>query len=240
MNLLDGADQTPDTTNEREAIIQKWKDKPVEDLLNAKAESDLYVKTLERQKDELREMFLQAKEELTAKAKFEDYIDQMRNTQNHQIAPPPANEDSHKYDPKEVETLILQKIQDTERTKTERENFNKVQSKLKEKYGSNYASILKDQQSVLGLADEEINGLAKKSPEAFFRLMGLNETYQDTFQAPPRSGQRNDQFSPKGAPKRDYNYYQELKKTNPMLYLDPKIQVQMDKDSQALGEAFFS
>jgi hypothetical protein len=38
--------------------------------------------------------------------------------------------------------------------------------------------------------------------------------------------------------KRTWAYYQELKKTNPKLYLDPKISVQMDKDAIALGDAF--
>jgi hypothetical protein len=37
---------------------------------------------------------------------------------------------------------------------------------------------------------------------------------------------------------RTWAYYQELKKTNPKLYLDPKIAAQMDKDAIALGDAF--
>src|SRR5882762_396010 len=89
--------------NERDEIAAKWKDKPLEELLKAKIDSDLYIKTIERQKDEMRDDLLKTREELLTKAKFEDYIDQMKNTNNLQVAPPLANEESHKYDPKEIE-----------------------------------------------------------------------------------------------------------------------------------------
>jgi hypothetical protein len=49
---------------------------------------------------------------------------------------------------------------------------------------------------------------------------------------------RSDSFAPK-SDKRTYSYYENMRKTNPNLYLDPKISIQMDKDAQALGEAFF-
>jgi hypothetical protein len=77
-----------------------------------------------------------------------------------------------------------------------------------------------------------------KSPEAFFRVMGLERRKpSDPFQAPPQQRAANDNFAPK-VQRRDWNYYQELKKTNPLMYLDPKISVQMEKDAQELGAAF--
>jgi hypothetical protein len=236
MNLLDGADQTPD---ERDELLNKWKDKPQEEVLKAKVEADLHIKALEREKAELREMYLSQREELLAKAKFEELIDQMKSpTTNLPVANTPAKEVEKPYDPKDIETLFDQKLSAYERQKTEAENFNRVQSKLMDKYGSNYASVLKDQQNSLGLSVEEINGLAKKSPEAFFRMMGLNDAPKNsTYQAPPRTNQRNDSYAPK-VQVRDYNYYQELKKTNPKLYLDPKISLQMERDAQELGDRF--
>lgn len=40
--------------------------------------------------------------------------------------------------------------------------------------------------------------------------------------------------------KRTWDHYAELKKTNPKLYLDPKISKQMHDDALALGEGFFN
>jgi len=236
MNLLDGADQ-PD---ERAEILNKWKDKPLEELLKAKVESDLYIKTLEKQKDELRDDYLKQREELLAKAKFEELIDRYEKAPRETpVANTPANEESHKYDPKAIEDLIENKIKQTKVVERETENFRKVQDKLKERYGDNYTTILKEQQSTLGLSTDDVNALAKKSPEAFFRIMDLNKQSEGSFQTPPRSGQRNDNFAPKGQTKRDYNYYQELKKANPKLYLDKQIAVQMHNDVISMGEAAF-
>jgi len=237
-NLFD-VNPTNDDINLRDELAAKWKDKPADEVLKAKIESDLYIKTLERQKDEMRQMYLQQNEELKAKAKFEELIDRFEKApRDLQVASPPANEDQPKFNPDEYRKIASETYQELERSKIESDNFRKVQNKLQDKYGSNYANILKDQQTTLGLSDTDVNTLAKKSPEAFFRMMGLNEQARETFQTPVRGSQRNDSFAPKGAPKRDWNYYMEMKKSNPNAFLDPKIQVQMHNDAIELGEAF--
>jgi len=238
-NLFEALPADPQDVSLREEITNKWKDKPIEELLKAKVESDLYIKSLERQKDELRDDYLKQRDELLTKAKFEEYINQMKTLNDGQVTEPKVNEVSEpKYDPKEIESLVLNKINETKKIEKETENFNVVQSKLKERFGNNYQQVLREQQLNLGLSDNDVNDLAKKSPEAFFRMMNLNQDRQDTFQTPPRNNHRSDTFAPK-VQKRDYNYYQELKKTNPRLYLDPKIAVQMHNDAVEQGEAFF-
>jgi hypothetical protein len=237
MTDLFAEDHQPDLRAEIEA---KWKDKPLDEVLKAKIESDLYIKTLERQKDELRTDYLKQREELLAKAKFEELIDRYEKApKDLLVAPPQANEESPKYNPKDVEDIVLKKIQESKISDIETQNFHKVENKLRERFGDNFKSVLKEQQATLGLSTEDVNALAKKSPEAFFRIMDLNEHKAENFQAPPRSNQRNDNFAPKGQPKRDYAFYQEMKKTNPKLYLDKQIAVQMHNDVISMGEAAF-
>ena len=234
-NLFETGNDQP---NERDELLTKWKDKPAEEVLKAKIEADLHIKALEREKAELRQMYAEQREELLAKAKWDEYLDRVTKPENLPVANTPANEVTPKqFDPKEIESLFDQKLTQYEAQKTERENFNKVQTKLRERFGDNFTSVLKDQQAALGLSVEDVNTLAKKSPEAFFRMMGLNDQPRSDYQSPPRSVQRNDSFAPK-TQRRDWNYYQELKKTNPLLYLDPKIAVQMEKDAAELGDAF--
>lgn len=234
------AGQTPsdDTPALRDELLNKWKDKPAEELLKAKIEADLHIKTLEREKSEMYDMYKSQREELLAKAKFEEYIDQLR-------APPVTpvtdtivkSEQPKPFDPTEIENLFDRKLSAYEAQKRESENFGKVQSKLRERFGDNYATALKDQADSLGLTSEAVNNLIKQSPEAFFRMLGLNDNNRSDFQAPPRNNKRNDSFAP-SVVKRDWNYYQNLKKTNPMIYLDPKISAQMERDAQELGSAF--
>lgn len=235
MNLLDGADHN---TDPREEILNKWKDKPAEELLKAKVEADLHIKTLEREKAEQYDMYKKLYEESQTKAGLQDLIDQIKKEKEIQVALPKANEVTEpKMDENKLRDLFKEEISSYEKTKKEVENFGKVQSKLKEKLGSNYASSLQDHYAQLGLSNDEMNALAKRSPEAYFRVLGLNDTRQEDYTGAPRSSLRNDSFAPKTV-KRDYAYYQELKKTNPMLYLDPKIASQMEKDYQELGDAF--
>jgi len=233
------SDQTPSDPNAiREQLENKWKDKSPEELVKKAVEADLHIKQLEREAAEKYDMYRQQHEELVTKAKFEEYIQQMKSLQEAPVALPPVNSDQPKpIDTTEIETLFDRKLSDYETKKRESENFGRVQSKLRERFGDNYATVLKDQQANLGLSAEQVNSLAKSSPEAFFRMFGLNETQRMDYQTPPRNTQRNDSFAPRTV-KRDWSYYQNLKKTNPMLYLDPKISAQMERDAQELGSAF--
>ena len=68
--------------------------------------------------------------------------------------------------------------------------------------------------------------------------MGLDQQPMiDTFQAPPRATQRSDSFAPKST-KRTWSYYQDLKKSDPKAYNNPKTIVQMHKDYAELGSTF--
>ena len=81
--------------------------------------------------------------------------------------------------------------------------------------------------------------MARKRPKALLKILGVDrEPRQDSFQSPPQNQRRSDGFAPRGAQKRTWAYYQELKKANPQLYFDPKIAVQMQKDAIELGEVF--
>lgn len=234
MNLLDGADQSPDG---REEIFAKWKDKPQAELLEAKVNADLHIKTLEREKAEQYDMYKKLYEEQQTKAGLQDLIDQLKKEKETQVALPSANEVKEPtLDMTKMKDLFKEEFSAYETQKREVENFGKVQAKLKEKFGNNYANTLVDQYNQLGLSNDDMNTVAKKSPEAYFRMLGLTDNPRSDYTI-PRNSMRNDSFSPKTV-KRDYQYYQELKKTNPMLYLDPKIAVQMEKDAQELGAAF--
>jgi len=134
MNLLDApADQG--NSNERDEITAKWKDKPQDELLKAKVESDLYIRTLERQKDELRNDYIAQREELLAKAKFEDLVDRLQNPER-QVTPPIVNDtEKPPMDLKEIEAVVLNKIKENKLAEKQSDNFTQVQNKLQERFG---------------------------------------------------------------------------------------------------------
>lgn len=251
-NLLTGDDNSPTIDPDKDYLPEligvggKFYDPDEKQahkaLARGKVEADLYIKTLTGRLDELRADYLKVRDENLATAKLQELINQMETKQKNSSSEPPLAKDEDKpgYDAKDIETIVNNKIKENKLVEKQMENFNIVSAKLKEKYGSNSAAILKEQANILGLTDDDVNVLARKSPEAFFRTMGLNEPDRsdNNFQTPPQSSRRADSFAPK-TQKRTWSYYQELKKKDPKIYHDPKISVQMQKDVIELGEDVF-
>src|SRR5678815_2601198 len=125
-NLLD---QTNDNQPEQidpnkdyltELVGEGKKFKSPQELARGKYEADQYVRTLERQKDELRSDYLKLKDEQAARAKLEDLIDQWSNKQQSSSDNTQANEQQTTkpvIDSKEIESLVSSKIQEHELTK---------------------------------------------------------------------------------------------------------------------------
>lgn len=231
-------DQTKDYL--LELVGEGKKFKTVQDLARGKYEADVHIGILEKTQDQLRADYLKLNEESQARAKLQELVDQLKVPQKQPTnsEQPLANVDNTKP-PVDFDSLINSKMEARELSKKQAGNFKIVQDKLMERFGSNYQTVLKQQSAELQLTSDYVNDLARRSPEAFFRTMGLNEPERkDNFQPPFKSNQRSDSFNQKGSQKRTWAYYQELKKTNPKLYYDPKIVVQMDKDYQDLGKVF--
>lgn len=222
--------------SEREELLSKWKDKSKEEILEAKINSDLFVKTLTKRQDDISKDYLEARKQLDAQASLQELVDKLSQKTTSNSAPPNANEgtESHKPEPIDMDKRVRELIEETRRVERQTANANLVQSKLKERFGNSYQSVLRD----TGLSEKQINEIAGDSPEAIFRLVGLDSAPKENFQAPPKNAQLPS-FAPRGQTKRDWIYYQELKKTDPKLYLDPKIAVQMHNDAVEQGEAFY-
>lgn len=241
--LLDQSNtvQTDPNKNYLEELVGEGKKfKTPEDLARGKYEADQMISHKNQQFDQLREDYLKLREEYTSRAKLEDLVDQLAqrqlassesNTQNTNEASKPS------IDPKEIESLVSSKIQEFELSKKQTENFNQVRSRLSERYGNNYQSVLKEQIEQLGLTEMFVNDLARNHPQVLYKTLGLDQPKSsEQFQAPPRS-QRNDSFAP-STQKRTWSYYQKMRKENPKLWLDNKTQTQMLKDRVELGDAF--
>lgn len=225
--------------NERTDLYNKWKDKSLDEVIKAKVESDLFIKTQNARLDDLRNDYLKLREEATAKVSLQDLIarqeqllanpDRTVTTQTEETKP--------SLKPEDIEALLEQKFTQRDKLSKETENFNFVKAKLKEMYGDKASEVLKQRMDTLGLDQAFTDDLARSHPQVFLKTFGVEETYRQQDTAPPRSSQRQTSFAPT-VQKRDWNFYQEMKKTNPRMYLDPKIAIQMHNDAIALGSDF--
>jgi hypothetical protein len=202
-------------------------------LARGKWESDNYIKTLERQMDELRQDYTRLDTESKTRASIEEMLNRKPETipEPRLETPPPS-----KPDPREFESIFDQRIKAHEERKKHEENFNVVRNRLVERFGSDYQSKLQQALDSTGLDQSYMNDLARRAPEAFLKLVGVEQT-QENFQAPPR---RTNLAPLNRAPReRTWSYYQEMKKNQPTEYRSAKTNVQMHQDAIRLGESFF-
>jgi hypothetical protein len=224
-----------------ELVGENKKFKDTEALAKGKYQSDLFVKTLTRQMDELRADHQRLQAEYNARAKLEEVLekltskDSMNSAETHN-----ANDMNTKpsIDPKEIETLVSSKLQEYDLTKKQQDNLNLVKAKLQERYGENYKRLFAKDIERLGLTDEYVNSTAKTYPQAIIALIPSKQA-EDNFQTPPQNNLRAASFAPRKGEVRNMAFYQKMRKEDPARYRDPKTTVQMHKDAIALGEAFY-
>lgn len=224
-----------------ELVGEGKKFKTPEDLARGKYEADLFVETLKRTQDQLREDYLKMREENMARAKLEDLIDQLANKRQISNDEPLVKDvrEQPTFKPEEIESLVSNQIQKHEVVKKQTENYNHVKAKLQERHGDNFSNVLKQQIAELGITQERLDDMARNEPKVLLRTLGLDQpVVTDNFQAPPRSNQRTDRFTSGNAPERTWTYYQNMMKTDPKSYFDPKTNVNMHNDMIRLGEKF--
>src|SRR5258708_3887701 len=239
-SLLDQDNTEVDSTSERNELLNKWKDKSKEEILAAKIESDLYIKTQNARFDTIRDDYLKLREENNATASLKELIarqEQLLANSDNKPVTTPTEETKPSFKPEDIDSILEQKLTQRERLTKQTENFNMVKAKLKEQFGDKAAEVLKQRMDTLGLDQAFTDELAKSHPQVFLKTFGVDEVKTSTNIAPPRSSQRQNQFAPT-VQKRDWNYYQQMLKNDPRGYLDPKIAIQMHNDAIELGDAF--
>lgn len=213
---------------------KKFKD--TKDLAKGKYHADLTIETMKRQQDQLREDYERLLDESRARAKLESLIEQLNKKPD--PTPEPKVEDTTTKPAmslEEYEALMERKLSDYETRKKQSENLSLVEKTLKQRFGDRYTDVLNNLVEDLGVTKDFIDFNAKNNPKVLLRM--LDEKPSETFQAPARSTQRQTHFSAKEE-ERTWSYYQNLKRTDPKLYRDPKTTNQMISDYERLGTKF--
>lgn len=209
-----------DTNYLAELVGEDKKFKTVDDLAKGKAASDAFIAKLQEEQRVLRE-------ELATRIKYEEFLDKLDSATRNSFE---NNQDDHEPDqskqsvmkPEDIERLLDQKLRQREQQSTAMQNLNTVKAKLNEVFGPNYALRLKEQANQLGVTPEFLDNLAATQPKAFYRLLNIDSTRKvDNALSPPRSEVN---FVPNTGPKKDWNYYSDLRKKDPNLYWSPRIQ----------------
>jgi hypothetical protein len=216
---------------------KKFRD--AEALAKGKWYADAQIEIQNKKMDQLRNDYLQLKADYDARAKLEEYLDQLQtkpqNIPTH-VEPQVKTDNAPAIKPEDIEALINRRLSESKVSDRAEQNFNTVTERLKEQYGNSWQTVLKQKTEEIGLTSDEVDAMARRSPKLFFKTMDLDKPPAAApFPAPPRSDTR---FVPQGAPKKTWTYYQEQFKKNPKLYYDPKMTQEMVEAHAQLGTEF--
>lgn len=225
-----------DTRDYLEELVGEGKKfKSVKDLAKGKAHADAAVEVLKRKVDELQS-------ELNGKMNMDNFITEMKKLRSEPTPPPVIPPDtSDPINALDLDAKFEEYIQKREAKVRTESNLEKVQRVIVQNFGPEAQLVINKKAQELGMSLADLQGLAARSPTAFFNLVGASENATRNAPSVPGSGINTSAQSPaRGL--RGKKFYDNLRQTDPKTYNHRDTVVQMMKDAAAWGsiEAFNS
>jgi hypothetical protein len=223
-----------------EARGEKWSDPEV--IAKGKMEADAYINDLEAQLTQLRE-------DLGKQDYASQLLNQLQNkaptsTGGNTVAPNKNNDasgtgtDGHTnqtVSESDLKSLVEKTLTEREAKATVEQNLGVVMQHLNDTYGTEVNATMKKKADELGMSLDRMEEIAKESPTAFFTLIGESKKPAKSM----TSGSiRTEGVNFQNAGARDWNYYQDMRRTNSRLYYTTKTQQQLIEDKRRLGDKF--
>lgn len=218
----------------KEAKGENWADPQT--IAKGYLSSQQHIDTLE---DELRQL----REEKQKNEWTKDVLDKLgerQPTSTAQSQVPASTSDEAtpaKTSEDELKSLIEQTLTKQEQERTASENRKSVEEGLRTLYGTEAEAELKTKANELGMSVARLQALAEESPNAFFTLIGQPQK-KETNAVPGTQVNTSAGFN--SSSKKNWAYYQRLKKENPKLYRGIPVQNEMLAERQRQGDAFYS
>ena len=211
-----------------------------ESLAKGKYEADVHVSNLERQITELRE-------DIDQGAKLSELMELVREQNKPAPKDPdkspvvPGDTSSGQMTEEELKSLIETHVSERDKQSLKTRNLVEADKALSTKFGDGAGRVLNDRAAGLGMTVDDLKAVASENPKAFFRLMGMDGSNQTVDSGTLLGGaQRSEGGEIKGANTRDAAYYKKMRKDSKAAYYMPKVQAQMMKDAESMGEACYS
>jgi uncharacterized protein (DUF305 family) len=215
-----------------------------EALARGKMESDQFIQKLleeKREAVELAQRLAQEVDSLKVKASILDRINPQNpnsvNQYGSQGTPQaPAQTPAAGLSAEDVVKLI----ESSKQHDLAQANIRQADSALIKALGSDAPAYVKQKAQELGMEVTDLYKVATKSPTAFLNMLGVTPNQTNSGSMYNQSNRPNSNNP--GPEIRNEAYYNKLKKEMGILKFvqDARLQVQMHKDMQALGDSFFT
>jgi hypothetical protein len=237
---------TENQTTALETLVGEGKKfKDLEALAKGKLEADEFIKTLEGTIKSLADELKQAQLSADRKATLENLMSSLTTTtktsETKEPSQPqnPSNQSGSGLSHDDVVKIMEAR----EAAKRQAQNLNLALAPVKKLYGDKTDEVLAQKAQELGMTVEALETLAKQSPQAFLNVVGVNARDNSTRSMATHSSVNSLGSTDPGAPQeRNKAYYDKLRKEMGAwkFATDSKLQVQLHKDMQRLGDAWDS
>lgn len=236
------AAETPAGSTEESDFLEQYvgegkKFKDVNELAKAYANADKFIPELKTDLQNTREFIAEELKKIAERNNVEPPVltEERREHLPSSDAPPKdAGED--------LEARIAKALEERDEIKKFQSNAAIAESVLVEHLGSKEEAIKAVQAKAveMGVEPSYLKEAAFKSPKVFFNLMGINpESKPTSHNTPAPSSEVNPNMLGAGKPKPStYEYYNQLRKSDPKLYWSPKVQANMHRDAQENPDFF--
>lgn len=214
-----------------ELVGEGKKFKTPAELAKGKAHADLAIEVLKRKLDDLNK-------ELNTRTSLEQFMDKMntKETPPSSVVPPVDNQNT--LDDSMLEERLLKLLEAREAQKTTESNTQKVSRVLQEQFGDQAQVLINNKAKELGMSTQALKELASKTPAAFFRLVGVDESAQRSPQGTVTPRSNLNSLSNNTGTVKNAAYYERMKRDDPKTYFNPKTTSEMMRsmaDCQSKG-----
>ena len=217
--------------------------KSVEELAEAYANADNHITELRTDLQSTREFISEELKKLAEQRKLEPPVPPANETGSNPLTPAPVAP-PNKDEVEDLDTRIAKALENRETLNRFQTNANTVQEILVERLGgvTEAAQAVIKRAGELGLDPSEMKELAAKSPKAFLATMGITdgEKPMSSSTPAPRSDVNPLMVNSGGPRANSYAYFEQIRKSDPKLYWNPKTQSAMHKAAQEQGMDFFN
>lgn len=241
-NIFDVSDDLEVTIDENkdyvaELVGEGKKFKSVEDLAKGKYHSDVTITTLKQQLDEL-------KQELNTRTSLQAFLDQMKAEKGGQVETPPNpvqpnGQQGNELDDSSLEAKLAAILEKQQAAKKAESNVDRVTRVMREQFGDQAGQVINHKAKELGMTPKRLQELAQEAPDAFFRLTGVSETPGSVTPSVPTSVVNNFGGTVQNVGIKNHKYFENLKRTNPKAYFDPKTTTEMINSRARLGQKYY-
>lgn len=227
MALFDGTSDTDVTLETLVGEGKKYNDP--DQLAKAYSHADATIKAREVELAQLRD-------ELKTRISVEDQIKKLNTKPQEPDSgqprqdPPPTPSATPTAD---LDQRIKEALQANQRENQIIRNQDEVRAKLLDLYGDETKAneVITRRANELGVSKKFLQDVASQSPKAFFAQLGVESAPNQRPVTPSRGEVHFNDTQPGHTKAGSYEYYEQLRKTDPGGFFSPKIQNQLMKDA---------